>query len=182
MEGFLPDPVVTFLNGARNIGVSPSRRRRYAQRYQAWKERQTKTNNTPSPVEVKKVLKRQVRDPKHNKPTRAQQNHPKRPPNFKQAIVGTASLHQDQSFPPLVSAISLDHKPPTFNSASQTERQVTVSREIQTSHHSLHSKYMQTPRSPVRSVTGVLGLKQWPKPAGELRPGQIMVCKTTKMW
>ena len=184
MEGFLPEPVLTFLNGARNLGVSlswsisssqekksvllewntqpekcstgksgksqksPCRRRRDAQRYQVWKEKRERTSDSTqrNPQEVSKGPDKEVQHPESRRSTEAKQKRLRHKKRRRQspATVDLASPHRDQNVIPAVCTILLEQNQSRSTTVTQTDRQVTVFREIQTPQVSADSKYVQT--------------------------------------
>ena len=184
MEGFLPEPVLTFLNSARNLGVSlswsisssqekksvllewntqpekcstgksgksqksPCRRRRDAQRYQVWKEKRERTSDSThrNPQEGSKGPDKEVQHPESRRSTEAKQKRLRHKKRRRQspATVDRASPHRDQNVIPAVCTILLEQNRSRSTTETQTDRQVTVSREIQTPQVSADSKYVQT--------------------------------------
>ena len=184
MEGFLPEPVLTFLNSARNLGVSlswsisssqekksvllewntqpekystgksgksqksPCRRRRDAQRHQVWKEKRERTSDSThrNPQEGSKGPDKEVQHPESRRSTEAKQKRLRHKKRRRQspATVDRASRHRDQNVIPAVCTILLEQNRSRSTTETQTDRQVTVSREIQTPQVSADSKYVQT--------------------------------------
>ena len=135
---------------------SPCRRRRDAQRYQVWKEKRERTSDSThrNPQEVSKGPDKEVLNPKSRRSTEAKQKRLRHNRRWKQrpATVDLAFPHQDQNIIPAVCTISLEQNPSRSTTATQTDRQVNVSREIQTAQVSADSKHVQTVCSGVTKV------------------------------
>ena len=131
---------------------SPSRRRRDNKRYQAWiKKQKTSETRNCSQKEGNNQQNRQVQDSECNRPTETQRKHPKKLHRHTPETLGPACLPDQQNFPPAVCTVSPDCKLSTCETPTQTDKQVTISHQTQTSKCSKNSQRVQTTCSSVQS-------------------------------
>ena len=131
---------------------SPSRRRRDNQRYQAWiKKQKTSETRNCSQREGNNKQNRQVQDSEFYRPTETRRKRPKKKHRHTPETLGPACLPDQQNFPPAVCTVSPDYKPSTCETPTQTDRQVTISHQTQTSKCSNKSQRVQTTCSSVQS-------------------------------